>query len=232
MYDNISSNLPPRGGQSWLPQREEGTNIDAATSDDLAVGDLIPGFARNRVGVHNTKRYCFDGNVVYPFDAAIQPDIIPYRIVSVYHDRSVIYHVDYNAAVNGVGEANTSTNSDMFMDWSEIQFRHGGDGSSRIDTNAAHGLQMTRANCIWSGSLIPPRYHPEAYRDHLHVTTPAGCLGGSLALLVALVALSATPENPTAVDAALRGALNGSNWGVAHQHGHPGCRGASRHIVS
>ena len=216
-------NLAPRGGPYWLPQQELGSNVDAATVG-LANGDLIPGFSQSRKGIHNGYKYCFDGHSVLPFHAPLATDTIPYRIVSVYHDRSVIYHVNYNAAANAVGNANTGNHNNEFMDWEEIQFRHGVDGSSRIDTHAGGSLQMTREQSIWPRSLLPPRYHPEVHRNVPHEATPRGCLGGNLALLIALVALSASPEHEDAVHSTLMGSLSGSNWVVTQQDGHPGCR--------
>jgi len=221
MYDNLWMNLPPRAPH-WLPQRVFGSNVDAAAVE-LADGALIPGFPQSRKGVHNGYKYCFNGHNALAYHASLAPDTTPYRTVSVYHDRSVIYHVNYNAATNAVGEANVGTHNNMFMDWEEIKFRHGLDGSSRIDTNAHNLLQMTREQSIWPQSLLSTRYHPEVHhRNVQNAVTPQGCLGGNLALLIALVALSASPEHQHAVHDTLLGSLNGSNWAVAQQDGNPG----------
>jgi len=220
MYENLWLNLPPRAPH-WLPQREYGSNVDAATVG-LANGDLIPGFQQSRKGIHNGYKYCFDGHNVLPYHASLATDTTLYRIVSVYHDRSVIYHVNYNAAANAVGDANVGNHNNEFMDWEEIQFRHGLDGSSRVDTNAHNLLQMTRDQSMWPQNLLPPRYHPDVHRYVQDAVTPQGCLGGNLGLLIALIALSASPEHQHTVHAALVGSLTGSNWAVAHQDGNPG----------
>jgi hypothetical protein len=223
MYDNIWMDHSPRPVPYWLPNRELGSNIDAATVP-LSYGAEIPGCPRSVKGIHNGHKYYFNGTNVIPYHATVTADSTLYRIASVYHDRSAIYHVNYDASANAIGEANHSNNHEVFMDWQEIQFRHGPDRSSRIDTNAGGSLRMTRANSIWPGNLIPPRYHPEVDRNVPNMAPPSGCLGGNIALLIALVALSASPEHQDAVHHTLLGSLIASDWQVAHQNDNPGCK--------
>jgi hypothetical protein len=229
MYEDDRLHLAPRFTQyrTWLPQQGEGANLDASTQD-LAIGDFIPGSGQSRKGAHNAYIYHFNGHEVIPHPATtIDPALGFHQAVSVYHEGSVIYHVNYNASEHAVGEANVSSLDHIFMNWEEIGFHHLEDGSSRIDTNALPRLQMTRGgHCRWPRRLLPNRYHPENInlQSIPNVVPPIGSLGGKLALLIALVALSASPEDVNAVHNTLVDTIRASNWQLPNQHGlHPGC---------
>jgi hypothetical protein len=206
---------------------------------DVANGEFIPGSDQCRKGSHNGFKYFFNGTSVETHGAF--PDehleyLAVHQVVSVYYHRSRIYHVNHNAAEypvgdapeNGLNQGGVPGGGEQFMDWEEIGFHHEEDGSSRIDTNARPYLLLTRQDCDWVRHLLPHLYHPERVdlRNVPNVGPPVGGLRGKLALLIALIALSASPEDPNAVHATLINSMIGSNWGLPQQHrnDHPGCK--------
>jgi len=242
MYEDLELNLQPRGTHNnWLPQQQQGSNVDASTRPEVVTGGFIPGSNFCRKGSHNQFRYYFNGTSVDTFND-FTPDHVRYlaihQVFSVYFYRSVIYHVNYNAADHAVGDGGGGDtlvgdhpNSLRYMDWEEIGFHHDADRSSRIDTNANRSLQSTRDGCDWPRQILPGRYLPEHQesQNRQHEQPPVGSLHGKLALLIALIALSASPELPNDVHTTLVRTMTGSNWMLPqYHHNHPGwvnCRG-------
>jgi hypothetical protein len=210
----------------WLPNKPQGSNIRRHQGNHDSHAFVVRGNSVTTIGNEDLGRLLIAGTVEL------------FRTVSIYfHQTTQQYfgvHFDATRFQVGDGKDNESNSDDddseeevntpieRLMDWSRIRLNYDTtSGTSTVDF-PAHGnqLMMTRNDQQWMPNLFPESYlPPTANRDMVGYSPPSGSINGNLAILVALVAFSATP-NGNNVTQRLKDCLrsHGQSWVPPNSH--------------
>lgn len=165
---------------------------------------------------------------------------MPWRIVSIYFDRGRFFCVDTDAVQNAIGDGldqprHSSDEDDadaegedsdekITWDWQHVRFTYLPDNSSQIGFALAEDrLVAQRDDQTWPRILLPDSYHARYERQSCnHLAPPAASLRGDLALMIALVALTASP-NGDRVENTFAQSIVGAHWQTPNNKWQSGC---------
>jgi hypothetical protein len=231
----------PRTGtdRHWMPSKTSEGNV------------LL---SRSEAGDHHDKIYRFKHGRFLRYSRSSFKEkeddgkIVLQRIATTYfsHSGNCFFVVEGDPMVHQIGDGIDSpvnsisnladlggdmdTELEMFRDWQQITFDYNEEDSSRINTENAGlstTLRMTREDQDWPGPLLPRNYHPQRdYRRRNDIRHPSGSFGGNLAILIALVAFTASRTGDD-VQNTLQNCITGYWWRTPPRDGrdpHPGCK--------